>query len=611
MGFLRRHISELTAVDIVFGLFEAASILALLAALFAGQPWLGVAGLALGALGEALRPSVSAYLVRLDAELGATARIRLGVRSGLMVGVLAVDGQGTTATLAAAALLLVAVQVGAGVSRFAARRVRRERLINPLYNMDLDLPLLDTRNRWRDFERYEGSVVEGVELLGYTVAVAALTGSSGVAVTALLVAGAVEIGIAIAALLLSSGKNSEAARDEHHRLARDGIAAYDPEVILYVTMGEQAPYIVGQWLSVLNQIPRRCIFVVREFYNAVWLTDTEWPVIYAPTTRGVEDCVSRSTKVALYFANAGRNVHLVRDARIRHAFLNHGDSDKATSANPVSRMYDEVWVAGEAAADRYAAAGVDLLPGAVRLIGRPQIEELDVGPRASESPTTVLYAPTFEGYFEEINYSSLHGLGPALVKAIIEQRPDIGIIFRPHPNSGIQRKDIRNDREAIARLLRNAPNSHLHRYVPKGSGESLYDNMNSSDALISDVSSVVTDYLATKRPVMVSNPKELDPDAYLEMFPNQAGCYVFDSDIDGFLRLLDEALANDPQMEARAKQGTYLLGRNPEGPVQAFLDAVDDAYEEAAALTVDNTFTFSQLDSAYESGVGTADGEFE
>ena len=86
------------------------------------------------------------------------------------------------------------------------------------------------------------------------------------------------------------------------------------------------------------------------------------PVVYAPKTRHVEELIRPTTMVAYYLANAGKNVHLLREASIRHVFLNHGDSDKSTSANPVSRVYDGVWVAGQAAIDRYKAAGNKYVP---------------------------------------------------------------------------------------------------------------------------------------------------------------------------------------------------------------------------------------------------------
>ena len=44
--------------------------------------------------------------------------------------------------------------------------------------------------------------------------------------------------------------------------------------------------------------------------------------------------VSRPGEYALYPANAGKNIHLLRLPGIRHVFIGHGDSDKVASINP-------------------------------------------------------------------------------------------------------------------------------------------------------------------------------------------------------------------------------------------------------------------------------------
>ena len=63
-------------------------------------------------------------------------------------------------------------------------------------------------------------------------------------------------------------------------------------------------------------------------------------------------------RCVFYVNNALRNVHVVRYAGVRHVQLNHGDSDKATSYNPVFRMFDRNFVAGQAAVDRFGAHGI-------------------------------------------------------------------------------------------------------------------------------------------------------------------------------------------------------------------------------------------------------------
>ena len=57
---------------------------------------------------------------------------------------------------------------------------------------------------------------------------------------------------------------------------------------------------------------------------------------------------------------------MVRFNQLTHIQLLHGDSDKASSFNPVTAMFDRIFVAGQAAIDRYAANGVLIPRGEVR-----------------------------------------------------------------------------------------------------------------------------------------------------------------------------------------------------------------------------------------------------
>lgn len=592
MRWLRRHLSEWTTSDAIFVALEALSFGALLAAVGWTEPWLGVVGLGLGVVAELSRVFISDYMANLDLDVGLTSRIRMALRSALMVAALALDPDTTRAILVAAVGLVLTVQISTGLSRFVLRRSRRPRLIQPLLNLEVDHELMRGRRRRHRWEPLMMPTMAALEAAAMAVAVATLADGEGVATAVLWIGAGLALVACVIAVAATVGKNTPSVRQSYERTVRAALQEVAPEVICYVSTGDTAPYMVGQWLAPLEQATRRCVFVVRELDNALAITDTRWPVIYAPTTRSVELCVLDTTRAALYFANAGRNVHLVRDARLQHAFLNHGDSDKASSANPVARMYDEVWLAGEAARDRYQSAGVALSPEAVRFIGRPQIEDLNPG-NLARSTTTVLYAPTFEGLFEEVNYSSVERIGPALVRTLIEQRPEVGIIFRPHPTSGQFRKQIRSSLDEIARLLRTAPNAHLHRYVGKGSTESIYENMNEADVLIGDISSVITDFLATRRPILVSNPKELELGEFESMFPSQRGCYVFDSDMARFLAQLDLALADDPLAAIRLQQEEYLLGVHPEGPTQAFVQTIDAFCADAASVEIGNTFMFS------------------
>ena len=346
------------------------------------------------------------------------------------------------------------------------------------------------------------------------------------------------------------------------------------------------------------------MILVREESNLAPIGSTALPIVYAPAIRDIERFVLPGVKAAVYMANSGRNVHLLREPAIKHVFLNHGDSDKATSANPVSRVYDEVWVAGQAAIDRYGAAGVKIPAERFAVIGRPQVDGLPVGPRKDREPTRVLYAPTWEGMYEEVNYSSLEVAGAQMIGAVLSERPDIAVIFKPHPSTGTWRRELLAAQRRVEQLLRQSPDSDRHIIVTAESALSLNDCLAMSDVLISDISSVVTDFLHTERPIIVSNPLGLEWDAFRQMFPTQRASYVVGPEFGALLAILDIALGEDPFARERRKMKRHVLGDLPDGPLRAFDRNVDRICEVAArdAEAIRNSFMFSAADVASRAG---------
>lgn len=349
------------------------------------------------------------------------------------------------------------------------------------------------------------------------------------------------------------------------------LASTRPTYLVYVSLGAaQSRYIVNQWLPVLDATPFEGLMVVREASQLAPLGSTRVPVIYAPHNHHVEQLTLDSMKVAFYLAYGERNAHLLRDPGLKHVMLQHGDSDKATSANAQARAFDQVWVAGQAAVDRYRAAGIAIADERFVVIGRPQIEPLiGADDRAPDDRPVVLYAPTFEGYYEGTSHSSLDIMGVEMVRVLLEEFPQVKVWFKPHPASGILRPSMLAAVAEIEGLLGRG--DHV---VVDHTDLTLVECLASADVLISDISSVTSDFMATGRPVLVTNPAGLPVNDFNAAYPSQGAFYVVDMNLAQFRTVLNLALGRDPLKNERSALRTYLLGDLPDGPQRAFDDAL-------------------------------------
>ncbi|MEA4945132.1 MAG: CDP-glycerol glycerophosphotransferase family protein [Propionicimonas sp.] len=373
--------------------------------------------------------------------------------------------------------------------------------------------------------------------------------------------------------LFVTARSALAVRRLLHRKTADTeillseLTSGDPHYLVYVSAGAgQSRSVVNQWLPVFDATPHNGVMVVREASQLKPLAATRLPVVYAPTTRGVELLTLESIKAALYLAYGEKNVHLLRDQRLKHVMLGHGDSDKASSANPQARAYDQVWVAGPAAVGRFRAAGIDLPDDRFVLIGRPQAEPLLAGVQRDpgESPV-VLYAPTFEGYYEQTAYSSLDTMGPAMVRRLLEVVPRVRVWFKPHPASGTVRPSMLAAIAEIEGLL--AGGEHV---LVDHTDLTLVDCLAQADVLLADVSSVTSDFLATGRPAIVTNPAGLTTEEFLAAYPSQRGLYLVGPGLAGFDQAVRDAFGPDPLRAERLALRSHLLGDHPDGPQAAF-----------------------------------------
>lgn len=361
------------------------------------------------------------------------------------------------------------------------------------------------------------------------------------------------------------------------RAVQDFLDEYRPEVVLHLSGPLGSAYQVNTWLESLEALDRRVLVVLRDAALFDTIGETRLPVLQLGNAGELLMLDFRSVKVALYPSNTGNNIHLLRLPHVMSAFIGHGDSDKSASANPFSRVYDELWVAGEAGADRYRKSGLGIHESQYRYVGRPQVHSIARTPRVGEEPVpTILYAPTWEGVNTLQEYSSVSAVGMRIVEAVLDSPAPVRLVYKPHPFTGNRDAKYRAVDAAIAaRIQEAALTSGLdHKVIRSGPIEPWF---NRATAMFTDVSSVVSDFLASEKPIAVFNHTELDDATFQQEFPSTSAAIIVDRDGVGAQELVDVVVgaAPDQREAARAELATYLLGAPGKRTLESFAASVE------------------------------------
>ncbi|MEU9156334.1 hypothetical protein AB0D59_38755 [Streptomyces sp. NPDC048417] len=433
----------------------------------------------------------------------------------------------------------------------------------------------------------------------------------------------------------------------------DWLGRYKPETVLYFSGSKDSAYQVNMWLETMEQLDSRPLVLLRERVILQNLAPTTAPVICVPGGVHLMNLDLSTVRVALYAANVGKNIHLLRVPTMKHVFIGHGDSDKLASVNPFSKVYDEVWTAGRAGRDRYAIADVGVRDDDIVEVGRPQLAPIQSRPddtAAEGHCPTVLYAPTWEGWDGNPGNTSLVLAGENIVKKLVKADPPVRVLYKPHPFTGTvsaeagaahrrvialvekaaaqraadprftadtaaqtaaraeltriearlaeltgtggEKRDeaeaSRDDvvdlkkHEEIARLRaewndahwRSFPD-HEHRVVT-GAEPRLYDCFNVSDAMVSDISSVVSDFIASGKPYAVTDSAEVGAEEFKRANTAVRAAVILSNgakELDALLDAVRDPSA-DPLAVDRDELKRYLLGPDEPTSIEQFNAAV-------------------------------------
>ncbi len=353
------------------------------------------------------------------------------------------------------------------------------------------------------------------------------------------------------------------------RIQRDtptALRKYAPAFVVYYATTVGVRYQLGMWLPYLERLNKPYVVITRNPATVPEIAKlTKAPILVPRTDKKMSDhldsMVVPSMKAAFYVQGSAANATFQRYP-MTHVWLNHGDSDKQANYHPRHASYTKLFVSGQQGVDRYAAHGVDVPPGRFAIVGRPQIESIMVRDEAPPpgTPRTILYAPTWKGGRPSTNYSSLPN-GLTMIKAVLERGSTV--IFRPHPLSYNDQSDAARI-EAIHELLAADSTASGRQHVWGKQAEKTWDVpacFNASDALITDVSSIASDYLASGKPFAMCAVLS-SGEAFTAEFPMARVAYVIEPDLSTLADVLDHLHGDDPLAEKRLAYRSYCLGDN-------------------------------------------------
>lgn len=340
---------------------------------------------------------------------------------------------------------------------------------------------------------------------------------------------------------------------------REALERLDPTFLVHFSAPPGSEYQIGMWLPHLDRIGRPYAVLVREREHLAPIAgDTTAPVLYCPTLAALDEAIVPSVRTVFYVNHGAKNTQCVRFDQLTHVQIHHGDSEKALNPTPVSAMFDKIFVAGQAAIDRYERAGTGIPREKFAIVGRPQVASVEVTSRhVGEVPRkVVLYTPTWTGHFADSDYCSLPVAGP-LVRELLAR--EAVVILRDHPYTSKNPESARQLAQLCELLAADrARTGREHLWGRAARAPSLVECINRSHALVSDVSSVVTDFLYSGKPYAI-----VDTTGIGDSYPIATAGYVLRADMSNVDKVVDELLENDPLYEARRSMRTYYLGDFP------------------------------------------------
>ena len=395
------------------------------------------------------------------------------------------------------------------------------------------------------------------------------------------------------------------------------------EIALYFAGGMGNIYQVEQWVNTLNVLDKqkKIVLIVRikEVYE--WVQkNTDFVVVYCRTIADLTKVYEENNFKCILYVNHGfKNFQSLIVGDALHVHINHGESDKTSTITNQSKAYDYVFIVGDAAYDKYNLNLIKKNMENFIQVGRPQLDHIeeiapfDIEKLRKETPSktdmeelklsninskrnkvvssgfnnslkkVILYAPTWEGTHDSMNFTSLNDYGMSLVEQLVNH-PDYYLVYKPHPNTGSREASTKTINNAIIKLL----NSHKGgEAILDGDINSLYKHI---DLAIFDNSAVAIDYLQVDKPMIMTDMFHRIKDRKSNPTITKAARMLSSPDVYSIPMIVKDEIENDTLCRERNIIRKYFLGDfdySKKESTKKFVSTILDIVEERDRLVED------------------------
>jgi len=356
--------------------------------------------------------------------------------------------------------------------------------------------------------------------------------------------------------MLKKIKNILKKRHKHLPRIIEHASFKNYQIALHFDGEIQNLYQLIQWVSIIDILNKKqpTIIIARDLKVYNWLrTHTSIGTIFLKNlTELMSFYQNTPLKCLLYVNNSTKNFQSLINRDSLHIHINHGESDKTSTISNQSKAYDCVLISGDAAYDKYYLNLINVDMNKFIKIGRPQLEHVQNTQSIQTNKKIVLYAPTWEGTHDTMNYTSINDYGIKIVNMILKD-PNYYLVYKPHPNTGSINSETKRINRTLIKLIQK--NKHAIVFSHKDIN-SLFPHI---DIAIFDNSAVAVDYLKINKPMFIvdkfNNQEKRSKPTIIK-----AAIMISNNNINNLIELIKKEIEHDSIKEQRNKVKKYFLG---------------------------------------------------